>query len=203
MRRIRVFAHVSLDGVIAPSGPGVDAGMASGGWMMPYRSPEGAAALAEVQGSGFDLLLGRRTYDLWAGHWPKATGGPFADAYNAATKHVVTRRAEGLAWGPASAIGGDVVEGVRRLKTAGGPDLVVWGSTTVTSRLIEAGLVEELVLAVCPVLLGRGTRLFADEALPRALELVSTRATPTGVLLTVYRHVGSLRDKIAPAPASR
>jgi dihydrofolate reductase len=190
MRRIRIMEHVSLDGVIAPPG---DSAFAHGGWSAPYRSPAGAAALAEAQGTGFDLLLGRRTYDLWADFWPKVTGGPFADGLNAATKYVATHRPESLGWGPVGDLGADVLAGIRRVRSSGGPDLVVWGSSTLTSILLEQGLVDEVIVIVYPVLLGRGKRVFSDSADPRELALVSTKATPSGVLINTYRHIGALR----------
>ena len=189
MRKIKIFEHTSLDGVIAPPG---DSEFAQGGWSAPYRTPAGAAALAEVQGTSFDLLLGRRTYDQWAGFWPKVKGGPFADGLNAATKYVATHRPESLEWGPVGDLGSDVMADVRRLKSTDGPDLVVWGSSTLTTVLLEQGLVDEVVLLVYPVLLGRGKRCFSDSADPRELTLVSTRATPTGVLVNTYRYVGPL-----------
>jgi dihydrofolate reductase len=192
MRKLRIFEHISLDGVIQPEG---DDEFANGGWSAPYRSPDGAAILAEVQGAGFDLLLGRRTYDLWAGYWPKIKGGPFADGLNAATKHVATHRPEGLGWGPARGLGPDVAGGVRSLKATDGPDLIVWGSTMITPVLLAEGLVDEVVLIVYPVLLGRGKRLLTDGSDPHELALVSTKASPTGVLLNRYRHVGPLRAK--------
>jgi dihydrofolate reductase len=193
MRTITIFEHISLDGVIAPGGPNEDSDYANGGWTAPFRSPDGAQALADVQGSGFDLLLGRHTYDLWSGFWPTVTEGPFAKSLNAATKYVVTHRPEGLAWEPAVALGPekDVVAGVRRLKSGDGPNLVIWGSSTLTPALLEAGLVDGVVLIVYPVLLGRGRRLFSVDADPRVLELVSTKATGTGVILNVYRYVGA------------
>ncbi|HEY3914937.1 MAG TPA: dihydrofolate reductase family protein [Verrucomicrobiae bacterium] len=187
MRKIRIFEHTSLDGVIQPDG---DGDYANGGWTAPYRTPAGAAALAETQGTGFDLLLGRRTYDLWADFWPKVKGGPFADGLNAATKYVVTHRRASLGWGPVGDLGADVMAGVRRVKSTDGPDLIVWGSSTLTSVLLDQGLVDEVVLVVYPVLLGRGKRFFSDSVDPRELALLSTKATPTGVLLNTYRYVG-------------
>jgi dihydrofolate reductase len=192
MRKVKILAHVSLDGVISPGGPDEDNDYAHGGWTAPYRTPAGAAAVAEAQGTGFDLLLGRRTYDLWSGFWPKVRGGPFAEGMNAATKYVVTHRPAGLEWGPVSRLAADVVAGVRGLRASDGPDLVVCGSTTVTPVLFEHGLVDEVVLVVYPVLLGRGKRLFADGVAPRGLDLVGTTGTPTGVLLNTYRYVGPL-----------
>jgi dihydrofolate reductase len=193
MRKIRIFEHMSLDGVISPGGPNEDSEYAHGGWTAPYRSAAGAEAVAEAQGKGFDLLLGRRTYDLWAGFWPKVKGGPFADSLNAATKYVATHRPDSLGWGPVGDLGTDVMEGVRRVKSQDGPDLIVWGSATLTAVLLEQGLVDEVVLMVYPVLLGRGKRCFSDSADPRELALVSSKATSTGVLVNTYRHVGSLR----------
>jgi dihydrofolate reductase len=193
MRRIRIFAHISLDGVIAPGGPNDNSDYAHGGWTAPYRSPAGLEAVIEAQGSSFDLLLGRRTYDLWAGYWPKAGNSPLANSINVATKYVATRRPESLGWGPAEGLGADVMVGVRGVKSQGGPDLIVWGSSTLTSLLLGQGLVEEVVLLVYPVLLGRGKRFFSDSADPRELALVSTKTTSTGVLMNTYRHVGSLR----------
>jgi dihydrofolate reductase len=190
MRKIRIFEHTSLDGVIQPSG---DGDFANGGWSAPYRSPAGTAALAAAQGTSFDLLLGRRTYDLWADHWPKVKGGPFADGLNAATKYVATHRPENLGWGPVEHLGTDAIAGVRRVKSTDGPDLLVWGSSTLTPVLLEQGLVDEVILLVYPVLLGRGKRCFSESANPRELALVSTTTAPTGVLINTYRHVGSLR----------
>jgi dihydrofolate reductase len=192
MRTIRIFEHISLDGVIQPDG---DGDFANGGWSAPYRSPAGRDALLEAQGKNFDLLLGRRTYDLWASFWPKQTEGPFAGPLNAATKYVATHRPESLAWGPVKDLGTDIVEGVRGVKSKDGPDLVVWGSTTLTSLLLGQGLVDEVVLIVYPVLLGRGKRAFSDSVGPRELALVSTKATSTGALLNIYRYMGPVRTQ--------
>ena len=114
---------------------------------------------------------------------------------NAATKYVATHRPDSLGWGPVGDLGADVMEGIRRVKSQEGPDLIVWGSATLTPVLLEQGLVDEVVLVVYPVLLGRGKRCFSDSADPRELALVSSKATPTGVLLNIYRHVGSLRTE--------
>ena len=192
MRRIRIFEHISLDCVIAPPG---DSAYAHGGWTTPYRSAEGRDALIAVQGSSFDLLLGRRTYDLWSGFWPKAPKSPMADSLNAATKYVATHRPDSLGWGPVKDLGADIIEGVRGIKSKDGPDLIVWGSSTLTSVLLGQGLIDEVVLLVYPVLLGRGKRFFSDNVDPRELALVSTKATSSGVLLNVYRYVGFLRTE--------
>jgi dihydrofolate reductase len=194
MRKIRIFEHISLDGVIAP-GPDFQSDYAKGGWSAPYRTPGGAEALAERQGKGYDLLLGRRTYDDWASFWPKVTSGPFAQGINGATKYVATHRPESLGWGPVEHLGPDIIEGVRRLKSKDGSDLIIWGSSTITAPLLEQGLVDEVVLLVYPVLLGRGKRCFSDRADPRELALVSTKASPSGVLINTYRHVGPVRTE--------
>jgi dihydrofolate reductase len=195
MRKIRIMEHISLDGVISPGGRNEDGDYAHGGWTAPYRSAAGREAVAEAQGSSFDLLLGRRTYDIWSGYWPKAGKNSIADSLNAATKYVATHRPDSLEWGPAEDLGADIVEGIRRVKSKDGPDLIVWGSSTLTSVLLEQGLVDEVALVVYPVLLGRGKRFFSDSAEPRELALVSTKATPSGVLINTYRHVGSLRTE--------
>ena len=188
MRKIRIFEHISLDGVIEHDGD-----YAHGEWTAPYRSQAGLAAVIEAQGTGFDLLLGRRTYDLWAGFWPTAGNSPMADALNAATKYVATHRPDSLGWRPVKDLGADIIEGVRGIKSKDGPDLIVWGSSTLTSVLLGQGLVDEVVLFVYPVLLGRGKRILSDRVDARELALVSTKATSSGVLMNTYRHVGSLR----------
>ncbi len=188
MRKIRIFEHMSLDGVIEHDGD-----YAYGAWTAPYRTPAGLALVIEAHGTSFDLLLGRRTYDLWAGFWPKAGKSPMADSLNAATKYVATHRPDSLGWGPVKDLGADIIEGVRGIKSKDGPDLIVWGSSTLTSVLLGQGLIDEVVLFVYPVLLGRGKRIFSDRVDACELAFVSTKATPTGVLLNTYRHVGALR----------
>jgi dihydrofolate reductase len=194
MRKIRILAQISLDGVIQAPGGRDEAGddYAHGGWTAPYRDAAMGEAVAEAQGRTFDLLLGRRTYDVFAGYWPTAGNGPIANGLNAATKYVATHRPDSLGWGPVGHLGADIIEGVRGVKSKDGPDLIVWGSSTLTSVLLEQGLVDEVLLLVYPVLLGRGKRVFSDGADPRELALVSTKALPSGVLINTYRHVGSL-----------
>ncbi|GAA4504718.1 dihydrofolate reductase family protein [Hymenobacter ginsengisoli] len=183
--------HVSLDGVIQHENGD---GFAHANWTTPYRTPAGLAAVVEAYGSRFDLLLGRRTYDAWATFWPAAGASPMANGLNAATKYVVTHRPESLAWGPAEGLTGDIVAGIQGIKATDGPDLIVCGSSTLTTLLLEQGLADEVVLLVYPVLLGRGKRFFSDEADARELAFVSSQATSTGVLLNTYRHVGALRS---------
>ncbi len=188
MRKLRIFEHISLDGVIQH-----EDGYEYGAWTAPYRSPAGLEAVLAAQGGRFDLLLGRRTYDIWSSYWPKAASSPMADALNAATKYVATHRPETLRWGPVNDLGEDIIEGVRSLKSHDGPDVIIWGSSTLTSPLLDRGLVDELVLIIYPVLLGRGKRVLSDSANARELAFVSTKTTTTGVLLNSYRYVGPLR----------
>ncbi len=190
MRKIRIIEHISLDGVMQHDD---GEGFAHGGWTTPYRSPAGMEAVLEAHGTKFDLLLGRRTYDAWAGFWPKAGDSPMANRINAATKWVATHRPDGLEWGPVRDLGADIIEGVRNVKSTDGPDLVLSGSSTLTSVLLGAELVDEVVLIFYPVLLGRGKRFFSELADPRELAFVNSKATPTGVLINTYRHVGSLK----------
>ncbi|MFO0960188.1 MAG: dihydrofolate reductase family protein [Isosphaeraceae bacterium] len=198
MRKIRIFAHVSLDGVISPGAPDENSEYAHGGWTAPYRNPTGAAAIAEAQGENFDLLLGRRTYDLWSGFWPKAPSSPIADRLNAATKYVATHHPQTLAWGPVADLGPNTLQGIRDLRDTDGPDLIAWGSTAVTSTLFEHDLVDEVVLCVYPVLLGLGKRFFADSINPRGLALVETKSTPTGVLIHRYQYLGAPSNQVLP-----
>ena len=190
MRKLKIFEHISLDGVIQSSG---EDGFPYADWSGPYRTPAGRDEILAAQGERFDLLLGRRTYDIWSGYWPKAPSSPMADRLNAATKHVVTHRPESLEWGPFAAVGPDLVEDVRRIKSQDGPDLVLWGSSELTSPLLEHGLVDEVVLIVYPVLLGTGKRFFAEGTPARSFELVGTKAMPSGLIVTTYRFAGPLK----------
>jgi dihydrofolate reductase len=189
MRKIKIMEHISLDGVMQHEN---SAGFEHGGWTNAYRSLEGLTAVLEAQGTTIDLLIGRQTYDSWTQYWPKAGDNPMANALNAATKYVVTHRPESLEWGPAKDLGTDVIAGIRDLKSTDGPDLIVYGSSTVIAVLLEEGLVDEVILMVYPVLLGSGKRFFSDTASARELAFVNTKTTPTGVLINTYRYVGAL-----------
>jgi dihydrofolate reductase len=203
MRKIRIIEHISLDGVIqAPGGPGEDGDYRYGGWSVPYSDPAVGAAIKAAHGNRFDLLLGRRTYDIWAGYWPKIRNSPMADSLNAATKYVATHRPDSLGWGPAEELGADIVESLRRIRSMNGPELIVWGSSTLTPVLLGHGLADEVLLLVYPVLLGTGKRFFSDQSAPRELALVSTKAAASGVVISTYRPVGSLRTgSFADPPA--
>ena len=195
MRKLRIFEHISLDGVIQHSAD--DDGFPYRDWTAPYRTPAGRDAVLAAYGENFDLLLGRRTYDIWSGSWPKAPSGPIADRLNAATKYVATHRPESLEWGPFEGLGPDIVKDIRRIKSQDGSkhgrDLILSGSSTLTSTLLEHGLADEVLLIVSPVLLGTGKRFFAEGTPARSFELVSTQATPSGIILSYYKPVGPLK----------
>lgn len=201
MRKIRIIEHISLDGIIqAPGDRTEDGDYPYGGWTEPYSDPIVLEAIDAVHGQDFDLLLGRHTYDIWSGYWPNAGDSPLAISLNAATKYVATHRPASLEWGPVESLGDDIVEGVRRIKAQDGPDIVVWGSSTLTPVLLEHGLADEVVLIIYPVLLGSGKRFFAEGTPPRELTLVGTKAGSLGVILSTYRPSGPLRTGDVAAP---
>ena len=191
MRKLKIIEHISLDGVIQHSAD--DSDFPYSGWTGPYRTPAGLEAIVAAQGERFDLLLGRRTYDIWSGFWPKAPSSPMADGLNAATKFVATHRPESLEWGPFEGLGPDIVEGIRRIKSQDGPDLILWGSSTLTSMLLEHALADEVMLVVYPVLLGTGKRFLAEGTPAHSFELVTTRAFPSGIVFSSYKVAGPLK----------
>ena len=193
MRKLKIIEHISLDGVMQHSAD--DNNFSHGEWTTPYRSPAGRDAMVAAYGGSFDLLLGRRTYDLWSGFWPKAPSSPMADGLNAATKYVATHRRESLAWGPFEGLGPDIIEGIRRIKSQEGPNLILAGSSALTSPVLEHGLADEVLLAVYPVLLGTGKRFVAEGTPARAFELISTQTSPTGILLNHYKVNGPLKNQ--------
>lgn len=196
MRTIRIIEHISLDGVIqAPGGPDEDrdGGFGFGGWIVPHADPAVQMAIVAAHGASFDLLLGRRTYDNWSAYWPRVTPNPMADSFNAATKYVATRRPDSLRWSPAEDLGSDIAAGIRRIRSTDGPDLIVWGSSTLTPILLGHDLADEVLLFVYPVLLGRGKRFFSNTTDPRELVLTNSTTAPSGVLLNSYRPAGLLR----------
>jgi dihydrofolate reductase len=191
MRKLRIIEHTSLDGVIQHSKD--DGKFPYSDWTVPYRTPVGRDAVLAAYGEGFDLLLGRHTYELWSSFWPKAPSSPMGDRLNGAKKFVVTHRPAHLAWGPAEAIGPDIAASVLRLKSQGGPDLVLSGSSTLISTLFTHGLADEVLLIAYPVLLGTGKRFFAEGTPACALELVGTKAFLSGVMLNTYKVAGPLK----------
>lgn len=198
MRKLIAAVMISLDGVIqAPGGPGEDrsGGLALGGWAWPYAS-EGEA-MDGLFTRPFALVLGRHTYDIFAGYWPQvpsdAPHGGIADAFNGATKYVATHRPDTLAWPHSHALGADVVSAVRALKHRDGPDLVTQGSSALLHQLLASDVVDELRLLTYPVLLGHGKRLFDDRTQAAAFRLAASRTTAAGVIVSRYLRDGDVR----------
>ncbi|MDB6078571.1 MAG: dihydrofolate reductase [Akkermansiaceae bacterium] len=191
MRTLKIIEHISLDGVIQVSN--CDDDFPYGDWTVPYRTPAGRDAVMAAHGEKFDLVLGRRTYDVWSGWWPQAPASPIGDRINAATKYVVTHRPESLEWGPFEGLGPDLVEGIRRLKSQDGPNLVLSGSPSLTSTVLEHGLADEILLIVYPALLGAGKRFFTEGTPARTFELIDSTALPSGVILSHYKVLGTLK----------
>jgi dihydrofolate reductase len=193
-RKIIAITQVTVDGVMqAPGGPEEDpsSGFTHGGWAMLFGDDTLNQVIGEIMSGEFDMLLGRRTYEIFAGYWPNQNG-PIAKAFNKAKKYVVTRRLDRLDWERSQRIDGEVVEKLRHLKESNGPELHIWGSSELLQTLITADLVDEYRLWVSPVVLGKGKRLFGNGVPPRGLSLVATRSTPKGVLLNTYRPAGPL-----------
>jgi dihydrofolate reductase len=190
MRKLKIIEHTSLDGVMQSSGedgfPYVD-------WTAPYRTPAGREEVTAAHGERFDLVLGRRTYDMWSGFWPKAPSSPIGERLNAATKYVATHRPESLEWGPFEALGPDIIARIGRIKSEDGPDLILSGSSTLTSPLLKHGLADEVLLLVYPVVLGTGKRFFGEGSPARGFELVSTKAMPSGIIVANYKVAGPLK----------
>ena len=208
MRKIVVGAFVSLDGVMqAPGGPEEDptGGFRHGGWTVPYWDDEVVgAAMGKTFSVPFDLLLGRRTYDIFAAHWPHVARDPGAGAFDALTveianrfdaltKYVATHRADSLGWQNSQALGPDVAGKIRELKQGDGPMLLTQGSSELVHLLLEHDLVDELRLLVYPVVLGRGKRIFAEGSAPRGLTVASSTVSPKGVIITTYERAGEVR----------
>ena len=195
MRKLIVTAFISLDGVVqAPGGPGEDesGGFDLGGWTVPYFDEHLGQVMGELMGKPFDLVLGRRTYDIFAAFWPHASEEEGAKPLNDATKHVASRSRPSLTWDRSVLLQGDVAQAVAALKEQDGPELQVHGSGDLVQTLLRAGLVDEWQLLTFPVVLGKGKRLFGDGAVPAALELVSSSVSSTGVVVGRYVPAGDL-----------
>jgi dihydrofolate reductase len=196
MRKIVVLEHLSLDGVIqGPGGPTEDAtgGFALGGWIGAYSDPILGEHFRRQMQQNFDLLLGRRTYDIWAPYWP--LHNEVWPQANAATKYVVSRTRTKGDWEHTVFLNDDVAERVRKIQRQPGPDLHVWGSSQLVQELVRNDLIDEFWLVVYPVVLGSGKRLFADSLVPRALRVIESTATPSGVLVTRYQRSDSASSK--------
>jgi dihydrofolate reductase len=200
MRKVIVSEFISLDGVIqAPGGPEEDPSgeFRFGGWQAPYDDEAIGEAVMDLFSQPFELLLGRRTYDIWAAYWPRigadSPDHPIAGPFNSVAKHVATHRPESLDWHNSHALKGDFAKAIRALKQQDGANLLTWGSGDMVRQLLAAGLVDELRLQIYPIVLGRGIRLFGDTALPSAFTLTHSTITPSGVLITRYVRGGEVR----------
>lgn len=195
MRKLIAITHVSLDGIMqAPGGPEEDptGRFTQGGWAMPYGSETGLEVLNEIMSGKFDMLLGRRTYEIFAAYWPYAGDNFIANAFNQATKYVTTNSLNRFAWKNTQRLKGDAEETVRELKKTDGPEIHLWGSSNLLQTLIAADLIDEFRTWIYPVVLGRGKRLFEKGVPPRGLTLVESRRSADGVFLNTYRPVGPI-----------
>jgi dihydrofolate reductase len=196
MRRLITAGFLSLDGIMqAPGGPGEDddGGFAFGGWMFPHGDDVTDAFIGDWFDEPFDLLLGRRTYDIFAAYWPTVGKDmPIGQMFNRVTKYVATSSREPLAWENSVALH-DPARQVAELKRGEGPRLITQGSTVLLKTLLRHGLVDEFRLMTFPVILGTGKRLFGDGAMPMGLKTLRTGVSSRGVLTAVYVPDGTVR----------
>lgn len=207
MRKINAVVTVSLDGVMqALGGPQEDptGGFKFGGWVWPYSDEVVGAVLREDFSKPFDLLLGRFTYDIFAAYWPYHPTEPeqpgdnagfaqIAKAFNACTKYVATHHPEGLSWKNTEWLGPDVVAKLRELKKQDGPMMLIQGSSELIQQLLKADLIDQFQLRTCPLLLGKGKRLFGEGTIPAGLKLTKSISSPSGVVITNYERAGDVK----------
>ena len=196
MRPLVVNTFVTLDGVMqAPGGPEEDptGGFDHGGWSAGYWDDAMGERMGELMGKPFDLLLGRKTYEIFAAHWPHVPDEPGAEQLNSARKHVASRTLDTLEWENSTLLEGDVPEAVAKLKQEDGPEIQVHGSSDLIQTLLEHHLVDELRLMIFPVVLGTGKRIFGDGAVPAGLALADSDASSTGVVMATYKRAGDIR----------
>jgi dihydrofolate reductase len=210
MRKILVASFTSLDGVMqAPGGPQEDptGGFTFGGWTAPHFDEALGAAMGEIFGRPFDLLLGHKTYDIFAAHWPYVTdpNDPIAGMFNRVTKYVASRSKPNLTWQNSQWLGDDVVASLKKLKAGDGPDLLVQGSSDFLQTLWKNGLVDEFSVLIFPLVLGKGKRVFGNGATPSGLKLVKSKSYPTGVIVANYVPDGAVKtgdfQHAEPSPA--
>jgi dihydrofolate reductase len=193
MRKVIVLEHISLDGVIqAPGGPEEDTsgGFKYGGWIGSYSDKILGTALRKQMNSPFDLLLGRKTFDIWEPFWPQ-----HADEWpgvNTATKYVASNTRTSSEWQPSVFLNGDIPEKVAKLKQGQGPDLHVWGSGNLLQTLIKHDLVNTFWLMIYPITLGGGKRLFADGTIPAAFKVTESQVGSNGVIIVNYERAGAI-----------
>ena len=193
MRKIIVLEHISLDGVIqAPGGPEEDTsdGFAYGGWSAPYSDEIIGTALIKKMNMPFDLLLGRRTFDIWAGYWPQHND--FWPAVNTATKYVASNTMTFHEWQPSVFLNGHIAEKITKIKQQEGPDLHVYGSANLVQTLLKHDLVDAFWLKIFPITLGGGKRLFADGTIPAAFKVTESTVTSKDVIIVNYERAGAV-----------
>ena len=194
MRKVLVTVQMSLDGVMqAPGGPEEDptGGFKHGGWTVNYWDDTTMNAMGGVFGQPYELLLGRKTYDIFAGYWPYQQDDPFAESLNKVKKYVVTSSRAPLKWQNSVAIH-DVANDIARLKREDGPTLMTQGSSQVIQALLKHDLVDRFTLFVFPLVLGKGKRLFGEGAIPAGLELVDSQTSSKGVTISTYERAGEI-----------
>jgi dihydrofolate reductase len=197
MRKVITGAFVSLDGVMqAPGGPKEDPtrGFELGGWVVPYADEMFGQAIDQMFTQPFDLLLGRRTYEIFAAHWPYAEGGPddsIATRFNSVTKYVATRSAMKLAWKGSAALH-DAAEDVARLKREDGPSLLTQGSSDLIQTLLANDLIDQISMFTFPIVLGHGKKLFGEGVKPAAFRLLDSKVSTTGITIAHYQRAGAV-----------
>ncbi len=197
MRKLVVLSFISLDGVMqAPGGPDEDpsGGFSLGGWTAPYFDDDLGDMAKKQLDTPFSLLLGRRTYEIFAAYWPYVDAkNPFTGPFNSAKKYVASRTLRSLGWSNAELIKGDVAKEVKKLKEQAGPELHVYGSGNLIQTLMKHDLVDEIRLKIFPITLGKGKRLFAEGALPAGFHLIESGISPKGVIVTDYVRAGGVK----------
>jgi len=196
MRKLATITFVTLDGIMqAPGGPGEDDGdgFKSGGWSVNYWDDMMGQAMDETFAKNPDLLLGRKTYEIFAAYWPYAKDDPGADNLNNAKKYVVSRTLDRVDWNNSTLIKGDVVKEITRLKGLDGPELQVHGSSNLIQTLLKHNLIDELHLWIFPVAIGNGKRLFGEGTNPSGFKLLDCKPSSTGVILATYEQSGELK----------
>ena len=197
MRKVVATTFVSIDGVMqAPGGPeeDTDGGFTFGGWTFHYWDEMMGGIMDEAMREPFDLLLGRKTYDIFAAHWPRVPDeDPVAGKFNAVRKYVATSAPTTLGWKNSTWLGADPAAGVKSLKGEDGPQLLIQGSSQLIQALLKQDLINEFRLWTFPVVLGAGKRLFGEGALPGAIKLADAKHSTTGVTIGTYVRDGAVR----------
>jgi dihydrofolate reductase len=195
MRKLTGAVFLSLDGVMqAPGGPDEDpsGGFKFGGWTFPFFDESAQAPMGKLLDAEYDLLLGKRTYDIFAAYWPYNQDIPIGATFQRINKYVLTHSDERLTWENSHRLSGDTAEAVAELKASEGRDLLIQGSSSLYVPLLAAGLIDRLVLMTFPVLLGRGKRIFDGSERPGALKLVDHFVSNTGVVFATYEPAGEV-----------